>query len=560
MQVPNEMIEDFRNHVWACFKYLGIGEPTPIQYAIAHKMANGPKDFQLQAGRGKGKSVIASCYVSWLVMKDPNTTILVLSATADKAIKFVSQVRQILELVPYMEHLRPGEWDKDNAFGFNIGGKTRIGQDLSVTAKGISGQITGSHADHIIADDVEIESNADTASARERLLEKLAELEQVRNPTDEGTIRILGTFQSADSVYLKLPYQVIKFPAVIPCKHNEIETKDVDEFVMNLEGNEGDTTEPERFSNDLLAERKAKIGPKLFSLHYKLDPSLSDRAKYPLKLEDLIVMDVSPDLFPEKVVWGKATPYKDLPIFGITGDMLYTPQWVSTKFYPYTQTVLFVDPSGRGTDETAICVASFINGYVVIHELLGLPGGYDTPTLTKIAKLAYQYSIKEIQVESNFGDAMYANLLRPIVSEMSGQVAIGDFRVRGAKEERVIRTLEPIMSQHRLIFDKKPIRDEENQRQITRIQERRGSLKHDDRVDILASAVHHWDKALAIAPDVVVSKNAAKDLRDKVNDWLGNKRALGILGEKVSGAVLINDKKPSGGKPFRLTDRFYKRR
>jgi hypothetical protein len=271
-------------------------------------------------------------------------------------------------------------------------------------------------------------------------------------------------------------------------------------------------------------------------------------------------MDVSPDLFPEKVVWGKATPYKDLPIFGITGDMLYTPQWVSTKFYPYTQTVLFVDPSGRGTDETAICVASFINGYVVIHELLGLPGGYDTPTLTKIAKLAYQYSIKEIQVESNFGDAMYANLLRPIVSEMSGQVAIGDFRVRGAKEERVIRTLEPIMSQHRLIFDKKPIRDEENQRQITRIQERRGSLKHDDRVDILASAVHHWDKALAIAPDVVVSKNAAKDLRDKVNDWLGNKRALGILGEKVSGAVLINDKKPSGGKPFRLTDRFYKRR
>ena len=115
MNIPNEMLEDFRNHVWASFKYLGLGEPSPIQYAIANRMQNGPNDFQLQAGRGKGKSTIAAVYASWLLLKNPDTTIMVISATADKAIKFIAQVRQIIELVPYMEHLKPKEFDKDNA-------------------------------------------------------------------------------------------------------------------------------------------------------------------------------------------------------------------------------------------------------------------------------------------------------------------------------------------------------------------------------------------------------------------------------------------------------------
>ena len=552
------MLDDFRNHVWASFKYLGLGEPTPIQYAIAERMQHGPKDFQLQAGRGKGKSAISAVYASWLLLKDPNVTIMVLSATADKAIKFISQVRQIIELVPYMADLKPKEFDKDNAFGFNVGNRTKIGQDLSCYAKGISSQITGSHADHIIADDVEIEENADTPAAREKLLEKLAELEQIRNPVKDGSIRILGTFQSTDSIYLKLPYPIIKFPAVKPNMNNPVETDCVDEYVLKLDIDEGETTEPERFSNEVLEQRKAKIGPKLFSLHYKLDPTLSDRAKYPLRLEDLVVMDVSPDIFPEKVVWGKAYPSKEIPSFGISGDLIYNPQWMSPKFVAYTTTVMFIDPSGRGTDETAICIASFVNGYIVIHELLGLPGGYDTETLKKIARLAYKYSIKEIQVEANFGDAMYANLLRPIVSEMCGQVAIEDFRVKGSKEERIIRILEPIMSQHRLVFDKKAIRDEENQRQITRITERKGSLKHDDRVDILASSVHHWDDALAISPDQQVIKNQEKETKETIKEWLGNKRVLGILGQRISGAILVNDtalEKPR----LNITDRFKRR-
>lgn len=543
MQAPQEMVEDFRNHLWACFKYLGLGEPTPLQYAMADLMQNGPRDFQLQAGRGAGKSVINACFASWRLLTNPDRTIMVISATSDRAIKFIGQVRKILDVVPYCEHLKPKEFDKDNAFGFNVGCRTIFGQDLSCYAKGITGQITGSHADDIIADDVEIEENADTPYAREKLLNKLAELEQIRNNTPDGCIRILGTFQSTDSIYIKLSnsYPIVKFPAIVPNPDIPGEIDNCAEYILKLDLEVGESTQPERFPLDVLKSREAKIGPRLFSLHYKLDPTLSDRAKYPLKLEDLIVIEVNPELFPEKITWEKRT-VKKIESYGISGDLIYEPQWISPNFIPYVQTTMFVDPSGRGSDETAICVASFINGYVVIHELLGLQGGYEEVLLKKIAKIAYEYDIKVIRVESNFGDAMYCNLLKPVVSELCGQVAVEDFRVTGAKETRIIRSLEPIMAMHKLIFNTKAIKDPENQKQITRITERRGSLKHDDRVDILSSAVSYWQDSLSINPDDQIEKNKEQEYKQTVKEWLSNKRIFGLLGETVSGAIVVNGK------------------
>ena len=199
----------------------------------------------------------------------------------------------------------------------------------------------------------------------------------------------------------------------------------------------------------------------MFSLHYKLDTTLADSAKYPLKLSDLIVIDVHPEMAPEKVVWASSTPNKTIPSFGMAGDKIYDPMWIASHFVPYTQTAMFIDPSGRGKDETAICIASTCNGFIFIHELLGLEGGYSEATLKKIAMLAFQYKIKLIRVESNFGDAMFCQLLRPIIGETCGQVAIEDFRVTGLKEMRMINALEPVMAQHRLVFNSKAIKDKE---------------------------------------------------------------------------------------------------
>jgi len=534
--VPNEMIEDARNHLYATMKYLFAVPPTPLQYSMMDALQGWNEDMQLQAGRGAGKSVLTSILASWFLLRDPNCTIMVLSATAQKAVEFISMTRRICDIVPYCQHLGPGEHMTDNAFAFNCGARTRVGQDSSVFARGITSQITGSHADIVISDDIEIEGNSDTQVQREKLLGRLHELEQIRNPG--GRVIMLGTPQTRDSIYNQLAegYPQIKFPAVIPDPTIVSQTSNVADWIMELNGEPGTTTQPERFSDELLADRRAKIGPAKFDLHYRLDCSLSDVEKYPLRLEDLLVLDVDPEFFPEKVVWANAEPYKKIPSFGIAGDMVYKPMYVGGEFIPYTETAVFVDPSGRGADETGICIASFVNGYIVVHELLGLQGGYDEPTLEKIAKYALQYNAKSIHVESNFGDGTVAALLRPVVGRIAGQVAVVDYRVQGSKEARMIDNIEPVMAAHRLVFDRKAIRIEENQKQLTRLTDRKGALKHDDRVDVLSAACDYWRDGLQVDVDDMAHRNAMKAQEDYINMWVDDTRRGQVITDARGGS------------------------
>lgn len=540
--VPEEYIQDFRNHLFACFKYLGLGEPTPLQYAMADALQGFNQDMQLQAGRGAGKSVITACLASWFLLRDPNATIMVVSATSNKAAEFMGMVRRIMSLVPYMTHLQPGEADRDNAFALVVGARTKEGQDPSCFAKGITGQLTGSHADYVIGDDVEIQGNSDTATQRQKLLMKIHEFEQIRNVG--GRVLLLGTPQTRESIYLQLAdaYTITKFPAVMPDKDIVGQAENIAQWIWDLELPSGSPTQPERFPDEVLLERKAKIGPRQFALHYQLDCSLADEAKYPLRLSDLIVLDVSPQVFPEKVVWASADPCRDIPSFGLSGDKCFNPMWISDQYSAYQQTVMTIDPSGRGADETAVIIASTVNGYIIIHELIGLQGGYDPTTLKKIAKIAYDYNINLIRVEDNFGDGMYTQLLRPHVGELCGPVAIEGYRVSGAKEARMISILEPVMAQHRLCFNKKAIKQEETQRQITRLTEYRGALRHDDRVDVLSAAVAYWEDLLGINVDDVIVRRQAIEKDEEMKAWLSDKRRYShFLGKNISGATRRED-------------------
>tara|TARA_B110000858_G_scaffold34070_1_gene38001 strand:- start:18981 stop:20708 length:1728 start_codon:yes stop_codon:yes gene_type:complete len=544
--VSKDYVTDFRNHLFACFKYLFNTEPTPLQYAMADKLQSDLDGFQLQAGRGAGKSVLTASFASWLLLRNPNVTIMVLSASAMKSTEFVSMTRRILSVVPYMKHLEPGPNTPDSAFGFNVETRSSVNQDKSVFARGVSGQITGSHADWVIIDDVEIEKNSHTAEARERLLNKVWEIEQIRNPGDGGGIRILGTPQNAESIYNKMRegYPIHKYPALMPDEDMPGQVADCSEYILELELEPGASTQPERFSDETLSERRAKIGPKLFSLHYHLDTSLADADRYPLRLSDLLVIDCDKEQGPSKMIWATKEPVKNIPSFGLSGDVLYEPMWISTDYLPYRQIVMHVDPSGRGADETAVAITAYLNGYVFVLDLLGLEGGYDAGTLKKIIRIAEEYNVDRIMYESNFGDAMFGQLLIPVAQSMGCTAGIDEYRVSGAKEKRIISTLEPVMGSHRLVFDKRAIRSEETQRQITRITEIRGSLKHDDRVDALGSAVKYWEDALALNVDAELEKVQDKKDLDMINSWQDDDRRMLHFLPEERGAVRINGKFP----------------
>jgi hypothetical protein len=545
--VTEDILEDFRNHLFLCMKHLGLGEPTPLQYLMAERLQDGGEEFQLQAGRGAGKSVLTSMFASWLLLRDPNHIVMVLSATAIKSTEFISMTRKILSLVPYMKHLEPGPNTADSAFGFNVECRTATGQDKSVFSRGISSQITGSHADTVILDDVEIEKNSETAEAREKLINRVWEIEQIRNP-DRGLIRILGTPQSAESIYNKLrdAYPCHKFPAIMPDPDAVGQMRDVDAAIFDMGYDPGMSIQPERFTDELLAERKARVGPKLFSLHYHLDTSLADQDRYPLRLNDLIVLDLDREVHPKKIVWSSESA-RDMPSFGLNGDVFSKPMWVSDEFVNYKQTVMFIDPSGRGADETAVCIASFGNGYVFVHELLGFDGGYEEALLIKLVSVAAEFpGLNLIRYEENYGDGMFGSLLRPHVAKLQGQVGLEGYRVSGMKESRIIAALEPVMGAHRLVLSKKAARNEDNQRQLTRLYETRGALKHDDRVDVLAAAVSHFEDTLGIDIDHQIALNDAKEYKELVATWEDDeRRAPMLLGNRATGAQRVKTLTPS---------------
>ncbi len=525
MEIPQEVLQDFRNHVFFAMKYLGLGEPTPMQYEIARQLQEGPTDFIMAAGRGTGKSTLTAIFASWFLLCNPDKTVMVLSATQQKAIEFVSQTRKILTVVPYCKEMAPGDHTKDSALGFNIETRTTFTQDMSCTARGSTSQLTGLHADLCICDDVEISTNTQTAEARESLLHKLTELESIRNKGSR--VLFLGTPHSSESIYtvLREAYPIVKYPALMPDPTIQGQAQDVADWIWDLGLQPGDSTQPERFDEEMLMDRKAKIGPSAFALQYMLDTSLADADKYPLKLSDLVVFDVDLEEAPEKVVWQGQNSNKKLPSWGLSGDMIMEPMYVATDYLPYTHRHMVVDPSGRGKDETAVCVASTLGGMIYIHELTGWEGGYNDAVLKKIAKLANEYSLKLVRVESNFGDGLFAKVLAPILLDYCGPIAIEEFRVAGFKEKRMIETLEPVMSQHRLCWDRRVAKDEKNQIQLTRLCEIRGALKHDDRVDALSSAVDYYKDHMSLDTDKVVGINKQKSWEKMVDKWANDFRA-----------------------------------
>lgn len=541
--VPDDAVYDLRNFAYYVMKYMGYGEPTPIQYGICDALQNHSNDMILAAGRGTGKSVLTSIMASWWLLRDPNVTILVTSATAQKAIDFMSMTRNILQVVPFMTHLLPGEDDTDNALAFNSAARIQVGQDKSVTAAGIMSQIVGKHADYIVGDDLEVRGNCDTQDARDKLLGRIHEFESIRNRG--GRVVFLGTPHTRDSNYNKLAntgYPFVKFPAEFPDPTIPSRTENIAEWITErmeeIEANPGDATQPERFDKEMLMERYAKIGPANYALQFLLDTSIADDEKYPLKLQNLICTDVGLDMFHQKVQHARSTQV-GFPTYGMAGDKAYCPMYKSTEMEDYIVTTLHVDPSGRGKDETGLVVASATpTGYICIHEMIGLPGGYDEETLTKIAQLANQYKCKLIRYESNFGDGMFGQLLYPIVKRICGQVGVEEFKVTGQKERRLLDTLEPVIATQRLVFDPRALRDKENQIQITRLTTRRGALKHDDRIDALAHSVSYYTDMLGVDPDAVIKANEERARKEELKMWADDTRRTAMIIERsTSGAA-----------------------
>ena len=558
-----KLYESFPEFLKAVWDHLNLPTPTRAQLEIAHRLQYGydsteartlsKKELRrrlkearqdiIRAFRSLGKSYITACFAIWLLMRNPrDEKVLVVSATGAKAKQFVRQVKGIIQSFGPCQWLLEGDREngierRDQAELFDVAGSS-LSQVASMTAAGITGQITGNRATTIIADDIEIPDNSKTEEARQRIINVVSSDFGPIATTEHGRgdIIFLGTPQTAESVYnhlvVAMQFSCFCIPARFPTKaDNYLLTTEggtvvniLAPYLVDLHENGGlrsGKPTDSRFTEEDLITFEGR-GRSTFMLQYMLDCTLSDAERYPLKQFDLIVFEVNAFKAPLTVQWGRDSDGKnvirDIPNVGFAGDRLMRPLFVDKEWRDYEVSLLFVDPAGRGKDETAWVVLKSLAGMIYLVHIDGEVTD-NASAMRKIANDAKRFNVNTVAVEPNAGLGMWVEAFKPILAKVwkDGGCHVEESEwAKGQKEARIIDTLEPVLNTHKLtVCESLLVQDVKRDpkysllRQLTHITRDRGSLTHEDRLDALAGGVAHLKKAAGVDEDV-----AAKAIRE----------------------------------------------
>ncbi|MEB3361558.1 MAG: phage terminase large subunit, partial [Synechococcaceae cyanobacterium] len=523
-------------------------EPTLRQLEVADWMSNGPDRSITTAFRGLGKSFASGAYSLWRLRHDPfNEKVLIPAATAEKAEEVATFMARCIRDVDILRCLEPRADGRSSVKAFDVGPAV-IDQSPSVRTVGIlSPSLTGKRCTLALPDDIETLNNSITALKRERLAQAITELEAILKPATPGfdpsaprdysqaghrqvfprQILYLGTPHLESSLYLRLVrernYSIRFWPARFPnpskpdewdCYEGNL-APSIAKAVLDDPSLVGAPTDPERFGDEELRSRESRMTRASVQLQFMLNCRLSTLDRYPIRLGDLIVMDLDGKALPELVVWasGPDQRIQDLICVGLGADRYYhrpmsISGWVS--MHETWRCVLAIDPSGRGDNELAWAVIAELGGNLFLLECGGTTKGYAPEVLELLAARAKRWGVKYCVAESNMGDGMFKALLDPVMARVY-PVSIEEVRVSQQKERRIVDTLAPLVQQHRLVVASHVVRadyqeaesdpEKGHQRslmyQLSRITTERGSLEADDRIDVVAIGAAYFTEAAA---------------------------------------------------------------
>ena len=167
------------------------------------------KDDQLVLlPRDHQKSHLAAVYASWLIVKEPWTTILYVSATSDLAEKQLYAIKNILDskwcrkLWPDLLNPEEGRRAKWTTMEIAVDHPIRKEEgvrDPTVKAAGLTTNTTGFHANYIFMDDLVVPDNAYTEEGRRKVAARYSQLASIE--TTGGKTVAVGTRYHPRDIY-----------------------------------------------------------------------------------------------------------------------------------------------------------------------------------------------------------------------------------------------------------------------------------------------------------------------------------------------------------------------
>ncbi len=509
---------------------LGFGT-TDVQIDIGRFMERGPQYLMVQAARGQTKTTIGICFVLWTLIHSPSHKILILSADRALAQNIATLCLRLIQGWDILACMRPSKTDGDRTSmeAFDIHHELKgLDKSPSIQCVGIGGTMEGKRADLTLCDDIESEKNSNTAGKRDALA-RIIHGQFALNI--DGRMIFLGTPQSRESVYNALPGRGVTLrvwpgryptPAQLPNYANTLAPSIRLALEANPElgcgggllGDWGVPTDPGRNSEHILQTKMLGAPMGWFELQYMLDTTLSDSMRFPLKTEQLVVLENVQSRAPLTVT--RAVNAHDMRMYTSSGFSfkVSTACVVDDTHLDYTQVWACIDPAGGGAnaDETAWVVCGLLNSNVYVLGVGAVPGGYAAGTLDSLAQQLSAYPLHGVTIEKNLGNGAYTAVFTPVLRKYS-PCQIQESYVKGQKEKRLINTIGPILSRGSLIIDSAVV--EQDSRacaqhplvkrqyfslfyQLAKIQDTPNCLIHDDRLDALASCCAHFMPALQI--------------------------------------------------------------
>ena len=374
----------------------------------------GRRELLLLAFRDSGKSTLVGLFCAWLLHLLPDRRVLVLAADYHLAKKMVRTVKRVIERHPACQGLKPDKPEMWGAEEFIIR-RDRVGRDPSMAAKGVTANFTGSHADIVVCDDVEVPNSANTDTKRAELRHRLSEIAYVLSP--DGLVLYIGTPHTFHSIYSLEPPAGEESPFLDGFARLE----------KPLLLADGTSAWPERFPTDAIERIRRRSGPNKFTSQMMLIPIATEDGR----------------LEPERLV----TYAEDIRIQRTGG--------ISHRLGERRLRSLRIwwDPAlgtrrrdGRkgGDGSVAVLLGEDGQGRFFLHRVryLTVPAGSERQAAAiqcqAVADLAAEFAVPTIHVECNGIGAFLPETLRTVLGErrLTARV-VGEYANR-PKAERIL--------------------------------------------------------------------------------------------------------------------------
>lgn len=425
---------------------------------LEERWKRGDRALLLMAFRSAGKSTLVGLFCAWLIYRDPNLRILVLAADFTLAKKMVRNVKRIIERHPLTTHLKPARADQWASDRFTVQRMLEL-RDPSMMAKGVTSNITGSRADIVICDDVEVPNTCDSAEKRENLRERLAEISYVL--TVGGTQLYVGTPHHYFSIYADIPRKEVGEDVVFLDGFARLSLPILDE--------QGNSVWPERYSDADIAQIKRSAGPNKFD------------SQMMLRAVNIMEGRLNPDLL----------RYYDAPLeYAKEMNTLFIGQ------HKIVGASCWWDPAfGKAGGDNSVVAVLFGDegGNYYLHHIayLTIDENDDLDEASQqarqVAKIAKEFYLPSIAVEINGIGRFLPNILRNALVKARAPCRVRDISSSRNKDIRILEGFDAVMAAGRLYVH-------ENITKTPFIMEMRewrpGKSKgHDDGLDAVAGAL-----------------------------------------------------------------------